>query len=229
MSRRDELRTNLETLERRIEAACSMAGRHREELTLIVVTKTYPATDVDLLAELGVTNVGENRHPEAGNKFAEVDHDLRWHFVGGLQSNKAAAVCRYADVIHSVDRLKLVPAIDKGARAAGRVIDCLIQVSLSDDEGRSGAVPDAVMGIAAAIESADAMRLTGVMAVAPLGADPDEAFVRLKNVSERVEVAHPDATDISAGMSGDLEAAVKAGATHLRIGRSVLGARPATG
>ncbi len=226
MSRREELEANLEDVEARIVAACAEAHRLRSDVRLIVITKTYPASDIDLLAGLGVRDVGENRHPEAGDKFDAVQAaDLRWHFVGGLQTNKAAAVARYADVVHSVDRIKLVRALDNGAAAADRTVDCLVQVALSDDDGRSGADPHAVDAIADAVASADHLRLDGVMAVAPLGADPAQAFARLARIAEQVRRKHPAATTVSAGMSGDLEAAIKAGATHLRIGRSVLGER----
>lgn len=234
MSRQDELRRNLAEVERRIARACEEAGRSRQEVHLIVITKTYPASDVTLLAELGVTDVGENRHPEAGDKHDEVETPvtgphLRWHFVGGLQTNKAAAVARYADVVQSVDRVKLVNALDKGAAAADRTIECLIQVGLSDDAGRSGAHPRDVEAIAAAIDGSQHLTLGGVMAVAPLGADAAEAFAELAVIAAQVRQAYPQATTISAGMSGDLEDAVKAGATHLRIGRSVLGERRLTG
>ncbi len=234
MSRRDDLQHNLAEVERRIAAACSDAGRPHDGVRLIVITKTYPASDVSLLAELGVTDVGENRHPEAGDKYDEVAAELRWpelrwHFVGGLQTNKAAAVARYADVVHSVDRVKLVKALDKGAATAGRTIQCLVQVGLSDDAGRSGAHRDDVPAIAEAIDRAEHLSLGGVMAVAPLGADAADAFAELAQVAALVRHTYPQATMISAGMSGDLEEAVKAGATHLRIGRSVLGERPPTG
>jgi len=229
MNRRSELSANLATVEARIEAACARAGRDRDSVTLIVITKTYPASDVDLLAELGVRHVGENRHPEAGDKFADVEHPLTWHFVGGLQTNKAAAVAQYADVVHSVDRVKLVTALQKGAHKADRKLDCFVQVRLSNDEGRSGVAPAEAMGVADAIAGADDLRLAGVMAIAPLGADPAAAFAELAQVSAVLASQYRRATMISAGMSGDLEDAIKAGATHLRIGRSVLGARPATG
>jgi hypothetical protein len=128
-SRRAELAANLDVVEGRIADACSVAGRTRDELTLVVVTKTYPASDVDLLAQLGVTDFGENRHPEAEDKWAQVKHPIRRHFVGGLQTNKAGAVARYADVVHSVDRLKLARSLSRGAEAAGREIGCLVQAA----------------------------------------------------------------------------------------------------
>ena len=234
MSRREDLAHNLADVEQRIAAACAAAGRPRQDVDLIVITKTYPASDVELLADLGITDVGENRHPEAGDKFDEVGAqlrwpELRWHFVGGLQTNKAAAVARYADVVHSVDRIKLVRALDKGAAEADRSLVCLVQVALSEDEGRSGASPGEVLMVAKAIADSDRLTLGGVMAVAPLGVDPAVAFAELAEIAALVRHTYPQATVMSAGMSGDLEDAVKAGATHLRIGRSVLGERPPTG
>ena len=148
-SRRDELAANLEAVEERISAACAAAGRSRDEITLVVVTKTYPASDVDLLAELGVTDIGENRHPEAEDKWAEVTHPVRRHFVGGLQTNKAGAVARYADVVQSVDRLKLARSLSRGAEAAGRELGCLVQVDFGRGlRGRSGAAPADVDALA---------------------------------------------------------------------------------
>ena len=229
MSRREDLAANLAAVHARIEAACAAAGRDPAEISLVVVTKFFPASDVRLLADLGVHEVGENRHQEAEAKAAEcADLGLRWHFIGGLQSNKAAAVARYADVVESVDRAKLVGALDRGAAERGAVLECLVQVSLDppDASGRSGAATDDVPALAAAIAGAEHLRLGGVMAVAPLGAPAGPAFARLAEVAAAVRAEHPDATTISAGMSGDLEDAILHGATHLRIGSSVLGPRP---
>ncbi|CAN5146113.1 YggS family pyridoxal phosphate-dependent enzyme [soil metagenome] len=227
--RREELRANLASTQRQIGEACIAAGRDAREVHLIVVTKTYPASDVILLQDLGVTDVGENRHPEAGDKHAEVDAPLTWHFIGGLQTNKAAAVTAYADVVHSVDRLKLVTALSKGAVAHHRDVTCLVQVRLSETEGRAGALPDDAVGVAEAIASAPGLVLGGVMGVAPLDADPSPAFAQLVQISHDIRANHPQATMISAGMSGDFAAAIAAGATHLRIGRSILGERPPLG
>ena len=230
MNRLDELRHGLATTEERIAAACASAGRDRSEITLIVVTKTYPASDVELLAELGVTDVGENRHPEAGDKAAEVEADVRWHFLGGLQTNKAGAVARYADMVHSVDRVKLANSLARGAEAAGRTLPCLVQVDFeATNPGRSGVVPAGIPELAASIAGSDHLILAGLMTVAPLGEDPAPHFDHLVRLSQELRQDHPDATIISAGMSGDFESAVAAGATHLRIGRSVLGERPPAG
>ncbi|MCW2750032.1 MAG: YggS family pyridoxal phosphate-dependent enzyme [Aeromicrobium sp.] len=237
MTRRDEIADGLAETEQRITSACQAVGRSRGELTLIVVTKTYPASDVDLLAELGVTDVGENRHPEAQLKMEELrameaDHVVtlpRCHFLGGLQTNKAGAVARYADMVHSVDRVKLANSLSRGAEAAGRTLPCLIQVDFdATDPGRSGVIPADIPELADAIAASGHLNLGGLMTVAPLGEDPVPHFEHLARLSAELRADHPDATIISAGMSADFEAAIAAGATHLRIGRSVLGVRGST-
>lgn len=224
--RKDELAANLAAVEERIGAACARVGRTRDEVTLVVVTKTYPAADVDLLVELGVTDVGENRHPEAGRKLDELTgaHPTM-HFIGGLQTNKAGAVARYADLVQSVDRERLVTALSRGAVEAEREIGCLVQVDFGDAPGRSGVAPRDVGALAAAVAAAPRLRFDGVMTVAPLGVDPAPVFDHLRRVSETLRVDHPDAAVISAGMSDDFDVAVVAGATHLRVGRSILGER----
>jgi len=227
--RREELATNLDAVRRRIEAACRDAGRDPDEVRLVVVTKFFPVSDVRLLADLGVTDVGENRHQEAEAKCAEAsDLGLRWHFIGGLQSNKAAAVAAYADVVHSVDRPKLVNGLDRGAHERGHDVEVLLQVSLDPPgtDHRSGVDPDGLDELAARVGEAGSLRLRGLMAVAPLGADPTVAFDRLTRIRRDFLDLHPDATWLSAGMSGDLEAAITVGATHVRVGSAILGPRP---
>jgi len=195
----------------------------------VAVTKFFPASDVRILADLGVTDVGENRHPEAGDKRAECDDlPVRWHFIGGLQSNKAVAVGSYADVVESVDRAKLVSALNRGAHDRSHEVDVLLQVSLDPPgrAGRAGADPAALAALAQAVEAAGMLRLRGLMAVAPLGEDPRTAFARLAQIRAQFVRERPGATWLSAGMSSDLEAAIEAGATHVRVGSAILGARP---
>jgi PLP dependent protein len=224
--RRAELAVRLGKVSGRIEAACAAAGRDATEITLIAVTKTRPAIDVRLLHELGVTDFGENRDQEAAPKAdACSDLAITWHFVGQLQTNKAASVVRYADVVHSVDRIRLVRALGTATRTAGRVLTCLIQVSLDGDPTRGGAPASQVPGVAQALEATDGLLLGGVMAVAPLGMDPAAAFATLRECSDSVRSVRPDAAIISAGMSGDMEPAIESGATHLRIGTALLDAR----
>jgi pyridoxal phosphate enzyme (YggS family) len=229
VSRRDEIAAGLDDVRRRIDRAATAAGRSPDDVTLVVVTKFFPASDVRFLAELGVTDVGENRHPEARDKQAECrDLELRWHYIGGLQSNKAAAVGSYADVVESVDRVKLVSALQRGAHERSHELDVLLQVSLDPPghEGRAGADPHDLPALAAAVEAAGRLRLRGLMAIAPLDEDPVAAFGRLREVRDSFLVDRPGATWLSAGMSNDFEAAIGAGATHVRVGSAILGARP---
>jgi hypothetical protein len=226
--RREELALRLAAVRERISAACDAAGRAAEEVTLIAVTKTFPASDVRLLSGLGVTDIGENRDAEAAPKAAQcADLDLVWHFIGQLQTNKAASVARYATFVHSVDRLRLIRSLGAAARQAGRVIQGLIEVSLDADPARGGALADQVPGLAEALAAEPGLVLAGVMAIAPLTMEPAEAFARLLDSVAVVRAVRPAATVISAGMSGDLEAAIAAGATHVRIGTALLGDRRA--
>ena len=237
--RGEELTASLASVEQRIAAACAAAGRSREEVLLVVVTKFFPASDVRLLAAAGVRHVAESRHQEASAKREEcADLDLVWHFVGGLQSNKAAAVGGWADVVQSVDRAKLLTPLARAAQQRSGPLDVLVQVDLDPpgapaagrpEEGRSGAALDDALDLAERVAATEGLALRGVMAVAPRGADPVPAFAVLGEVAGRVQAAFPSATWVSAGMSGDLEAAVAAGATHVRVGTAVLGNRPPRG
>ena len=225
-SRREELAARLADVRGRIAKACEVAGRDAGDITLIAVTKTRPASDVRLLSELGLRDIGENRDAEAAPKAAQCsDLDLTWHFIGQLQTNKCASVVRYAGVVHSVDRARLVRALGRAARRAERTVDCLIEVSLDGDPARGGAPAGEVPALAEALEAEAGLVLRGVMAIAPLGTAPAAAFARLLDSAVAVRAVRPSATAISAGMSGDLEAAVEAGATHLRIGTALLGDR----
>lgn len=226
MNRQETIAANLAAVEERIQRACDRSGRNRSELHPIVVTKTYPASDVRILAELGVRDVGENRHPEAEHKRDEVPEPLRWHFLGGLQTNKAGAVARYADMVHGVDRPKLARSLDRGAQAANRSLDCLIQIDFAQTDGRSGVPVSQMAELAELVSQLPHLRLRGVMAVAPLGVDPEPCFDQLQKISHDLQAGVRGADIISAGMSGDFEIAVKYGATHLRLGRVILGDRP---
>jgi pyridoxal phosphate enzyme (YggS family) len=227
-ARRAEIAANLADFTARVTAACAAAGRERADITLVAVTKTFPASDVALLAGLAITDVGENRDQEAAAKHEEcAGLALRWHFVGRLQRNKCRSVASYADVVQSIDRPALIEALSNAAVAAGRTVSALIQVSLDavGGEGRGGAVPESVAALADLVAAAPGLSLGGVMAVAPLGADPGPAFARLAEVAAEVRAGHPDAAVISAGMSGDFESAIRHGATHLRVGTALLGRR----
>ncbi len=228
LTRRAQLSETLSRVRARIATAASEAGRDPGEVELVVVTKFFPPSDVDLLAELGVSHVGENRDQEASAKCADLAHRdrLTVHFIGQLQSNKASSVVRYADVLQSLDRAKLVRALERAGESVGRRTDVLVQVGLDATGGRGGAAPEDVAALAEAVASTQWLHLRGVMAVAPLGTDPRPAFDRLRSIADRVRSDHPGATWMSAGMSADLEEAVAAGATHLRVGSAILGSRP---
>jgi len=208
-----------------VDDACRAAGRSPGELTTIVVTKFHPVALVRALYDLGVRDVGENRHQEAQSKAAEVaDLDgLRWHFVGQLQSKKARQARRYASAVHSLDRDSVVDALSDDS---GSTVDGFVQVNLTDDPGRGGVAERDVERLAERVLATPGLRLRGVMAVAPLGEEARPAFARLRAVSERVRSLEPAATAVSAGMSQDFAAAVAEGATHLRIGTAITGSRP---
>jgi PLP dependent protein len=231
-NRLSEIQSNLETIQTRISNACSAAGRDISEITLIAVTKTYPASDVDLLKQLGIENVGENRDQEASSKKSEVKNEFKWHFIGQLQSNKAKSVVNYADLIHSVDRWSLAKEIQKSAQGINKVQPVLIQVDLDQsgpDPTRGGIWPAELSELASSIRQASHLELKGLMSVAPLGEKPELAFARLKDIRASFLKEHPQAQILSAGMSDDLEAAILHGATHLRVGSALLGERPKIG
>ena len=209
-----------------IDDAAKKAGRVASDITMVVVTKYHPASLVRELNALGIRDFGENRHQEAERKAAETsDLELIWHFVGQLQSNKARRVRDYASVIHSVDRESLVDALASDQA----MLDCFVQVNLTDNPQRGGVPVDDVERVAEKVLTTDGLTLLGVMAVAPIEEDPRRAFSRLSAVSQRVQSVAPDAFAISAGMSADYRDAILEGATHLRIGTAITGKRPVAG
>ena len=212
-----------------IADAVREAGREPAGVTTIVVTKYHPASLLRELADLGVTDVGENRQQEAAEKAAELaDLALTWHFIGQLQSKKARSVVSFARVIHSLDRPSLVTALD-GALGETGSIDAFIQVNLTDDPGRGGVRADDLDAFAESVVATEGIRLRGLMAVAALDGEPRAQFARVRELGERVRLIAPDATQLSMGMSGDFREAVLEGATHLRIGTAITGNRPNPG
>jgi pyridoxal phosphate enzyme (YggS family) len=232
--RKAELAKALEVVEDRISRACAAAGRARAEVRLVAVTKTFPATDAALLADLGLGDLAENRDQEAAPKAARVaglrpGAAIRWHMVGRLQRNKARSVVRWADEVQSVDSIRLADALDRAVLAGGpghpAPLDVLVQASLDGDPGRGGCPLDELGGLADHIAGTGGLRLRGLMAVAPLGADPGPAFAALARAGEALRRDHPDAVELSAGMSGDLELAIAHGSTCVRVGNALLGRR----
>lgn len=225
-----ELGARLSAIDAKIADAARLAGREPGEITRIVVTKFHPASLVRELHALGVREVGENRQQELSAKSSEVADldDLHWHFIGQAQTNKAAAIRRASDAVHSVDRDRLADALHRAAEDDG-ILDVLIQINLTDDAARGGVAPAGAEALAAHVLSLPSLRLRGVMAVAPLDEEPASAFARLRGVADSIRSLDAGATWISAGMTGDFVEAVQAGATHLRIGSAITGPRPDRG
>ena len=217
------LRERLERVSAEVDDAARAAGRDPSEITTIVVTKFHPASLVLDLYDLGVRDVGENRHQDAEPKATQLrELDLTWHFIGQLQSNKVRAVMAYARDIQSVDRESLVSAIE----AVQTPVDAFLQLNLTDDPQRGGVAPPDLSRLAERVLRVDSIRLRGLMAVAPLGEEPRKAFERVRAASEGLRMLAPDASALSMGMSGDFREAVLEGATHLRIGTAITGNRP---
>jgi len=240
--RESELATALAALRDRLAAAAQTAGRDVADVELLPITKFFPASDVAILWRLGCRSFGESREQEASAKIAEFQAltgatDVRWHMVGQIQRNKAKHIAAWADTVHSLSAPKVAAALDRGALQAiddGLRIDpvnVFVQISLDGDTERGGVDvgdPAAVDAICAQVAQADGLRLVGLMAIPPLGVDPDEAFAALAAEHRRVRTVHPGATQLSAGMSGDLEAAVRHGSTCVRVGTALMGSRPLT-
>jgi len=226
LNRPVELAGRLADVRGLIGQAARAAGRDPEAITLVAVSKTFPASDVAILAGLGVQDFAENRHQEAAAKAAQLP-GLRWHFVGRLQRNKARQVAAYADLVHSVDRQELLAPLDRGAADRGTALPVLIQVSLAEGAGRGGMPPADLRSLAAAVTNCEHLLLAGVMGIAPPGlARARGAFALLRDVHRQLLAEHPLATVVSAGMSGDLPEAIEQGATLVRVGGALFGARP---
>jgi len=222
----NDLAERLASVQGSIADAARDAGRNPHEVTTIVVTKFQPVSLIRDLVELGVHDIGENRHQEAQQKAAELaDVDVRWHFVGQLQGKKARQVRAYASAIHSVDRTSLVDAL----RSDEASVDCFVQVNLTDDPKRGGVQPDDLDALVEHVLATPGLRLRGLMSVAPLGEPPRPAFARVRLLSERVQRIAPEAGSLSMGMSHDFRDAILEGATHLRIGTAITGNRPDAG
>jgi hypothetical protein len=220
IDRRSEIAGNLEAVREQISLAADRAGRSANEITLIAVTKTFPASDVEILKDLGVTNFGENRDSDAAPKAAGISGI--WHFQGQIQSNKLKSITSWANVLHSLDQIRHFEVVEK---IAPHPLDIFCQVSLDGSEGRGGVSENELFELAQAIEKSETHRLLGLMAVAPLGADPADAFSKLSVIHKAFMADFPKANKLSAGMSGDFKEAIAYGATHIRIGSQILGSR----
>lgn len=231
-----ELARRLTAVRERIDAACAAVGRAPAEVALLAVTKTVPAADVARLVDLGLTAFGENRVQEAAAKVGDVAElrpaaAIAWHVVGGLQRNKARAAVRWADRVESVDSERLADALDGAVRRAVEAGDrsgplsVLLQLSVDGDPGRGGVPADGLARLAEHVAGCAGLRLDGLMAVAPLDADPDRAFAAVAAVAARLRATYPQARTLSAGMSGDLEVAIRHGSDVVRVGTALVGER----
>ena len=218
-SRKDEIAQNLQEVKERIKSAANSVNRDPNEIALIVVTKTFPISDIEILRELGETNFGENRDQEAGPKAEMIS--ATWHFQGQIQSNKIKSICQWADVIHSISSEKEILKFAQSERKH----QLFLQVSLDGQEGRGGASRAELAQLADLVNESNNLELLGLMAVAPLGVEPDKAFADLAQINQGFASQFLNSKFLSAGMSGDFEAAIKYGATHIRVGSSILGSR----
>lgn len=236
-ARSAEIGAALSAVRSRLHQACVDAARSPSEVRLLPVTKFFPASDVRILYRLGCREFGESREQDAGPKIAETEAEFlveppRWNMIGRVQRNKAKSVAGWAHSVHSVDSARLVSALSKAVSAAlddGRrstALVVLLQVSLDGDIHRGGVDRDELYALADNVAGATGLQLGGLMAVPPLGTDPDAAFDDLGELHRRLQRNHPNATELSAGMSGDLEAAVRHGSTCVRVGTAILGSRP---
>jgi len=224
MSRKTEIEENLNQVRQKITDAAAKSGRNPNEINLIVVTKTFPISDLEILYSLGVREFGENRDQEASVKAKALPQDINWHFQGGIQSNKLKSICSWASVIHSVDQFKYAKIISEQPSVKARQI--FIQVSLDEPpESRGGVDPAKLIELANQISSLPNIKVLGLMAVGPVDREIESAFARLQQIQAGFLTDFKDAVFLSSGMSGDYELAISYGATHLRIGSSILGIR----
>jgi pyridoxal phosphate enzyme (YggS family) len=226
MNRAQEIANNLSIVRENISHAAQRCGRNLDQLTLITVTKTFPKEDLSILYELGLREFGENRDQEASAKASQLAKDINWHFQGGIQSNKLKSICSWASVIHSVDQYRYAQKISEYSANKGMKI--FIQVSLDNPvESRGGVDPNKLIDLAGDISNLPNISIMGLMAVGPVDQPTEPAFVRLQQIHQSFLAHYKDAKYLSAGMSGDYEMAIAYGATHLRIGSSILGNRAA--
>jgi PLP dependent protein len=225
-ARETELANNLQAVQERIDKAVKTVGRSRSEITLIAVTKFFPVSDVEILYDLGLRDFGENRDSEGADKSLLLPIDARWHFQGQVQSRKIRSIATWADVIHSLDSLEHAAKFNEilgrelGTHEAGR--EFFVQVNLEPERrDRGGVSPAELEDFLASIKSFASLNVSGLMAVLPIDRDIDEGFAYLARLRERFGLLK-----LSMGMSSDFEAAIRAGATHIRVGSSILGSRP---
>lgn len=222
-TRAESLASSLESVKSRIDQAAKSVDRALEEITLIAVTKTYPASDAEILSKLGVTDFGENRDSEGAEKAASVEGT--WHFQGQIQSKKLKSISSWASVIHSIDSLEHLAKLAKALENSGKVMDVFLQLSLDGDSGRGGVLASDLSPLADFVVKNPSLALMGLMCVPPVAAEVEESFAKIQMEHLRFLRGYPQAIYLSAGMSSDFESAIKHGATHIRVGSEILGSR----
>lgn len=222
-----EISDALQSLEGRIAAACSRAGRRRDEVTLLAVTKTHGPEVVEAALREGIREIGENRVQEARAKIETIGPRARWHLIGRLQSNKAKQAAHLFDVIQSLDSAALAEKLARGAAEAEKTLDVLIQINLAGEEQKNGAAPEEAETIVQAVERLPELRYRGLMTLPPIlpAEQVRPYFRRLRELRDRLRQTWENGSDLSMGMSGDFEVAIEEGATMIRLGRVLFGER----
>jgi pyridoxal phosphate enzyme (YggS family) len=230
------LRARLEAINQRIAAACERAGRQTSEITLVAVSKTVSAPRIREAIEAGVRTLGESRVQEAGAKIPELsaisaERKVQWHLIGHLQSNKAQRAVELFDAVHSVDDLKLAERLDRLASRSGKRLPIFIEVNLGGEESKTGAAPDEVLPLCEQVGKLPRLELKGLMVVPPFSDNPEDArpffrhLRRLRDEARQAGAVGGSFNDLSMGMSDDFEIAIEEGATFVRIGAALFGAR----
>jgi pyridoxal phosphate enzyme (YggS family) len=221
-SRESEISENLEAVEARIARALKESHRSREEITLIAVTKFFPRSDLEILYGLGLRNFGENRDQEGSAKAIELPTDISWHFQGQVQSKKIPSIIEWARVIHSLDSIEHAMKFNQRLKEMGQSREFFLQLNLEPDRTDRGGLPaDQVEGFLNASREFSQVKIVGLMSVPPLDKSPAQAFAEVASIAHTLELP-----SLSLGMSNDFEDAIVAGATHIRVGSSILGSRP---
>ena len=219
MSRAEEIAANLAQVQEKISRAAAASDRTLDEITLIAVTKNFPVSDAQILYDLGIRNMSENRDEEGARKSEQLPADIRWHFQGQIQSRKIKSISSWADVIHSLDSLSHAEKF--AALGEGAPTEFFVQINLEPERlDRGGIAPAQIDTFLKELAEKAEIFPIGLMTVAPIDQDPLQAFTELAEMQRRVRLQK-----LSMGMSGDFEAAISAGATHIRIGSSILGSR----
>ena len=225
------LQDNLQEIEKRVQAACDRAGRSRDEVTLIAVSKTKPITDLTEIYNAGVRDFGENKVQELTDKIEKMPKDIKWHMIGHLQRNKVKYIVDKVELIHSVDSFRLAEEINIQAKKKGIVVPILVEVNIAEEESKFGVSKEDAMELVKQIATLDGLTVKGLMSIAPYVVDSEENrpyFHKIKDLSVDISNENIDNVSmdiLSMGMSGDFEVAIEEGATMVHVGTGIFGER----